>query len=270
MKPDVTIVMPVYNAAKTMDRCFESILAQTYTGWKLVCVEDVSKDDTLTRLKAWQKKIGADRFTLIANKNNLGVTKATNAGLDAVTTPYAARLDADDWWEPTKLEKQMAFLHINPEYKIIGCNYINVSSLPGEKITEKKIVLHEDDAAIRASMINMSPFAHSCIVYDMALIRQLGGYDPKVRYGQDYDLFWRMYPHTKFYNVPEFLCYRSVDPEGISVKFQKKQMLQAFHTKKKYLKLYHLPVSNYGALLEPLLVAYTPGFIRDLKRRIFG
>lgn len=268
-KADVTIVMPVYNAEKTMDRTFESILAQTYDGWKIVCVEDVSKDNTLSQLKEWQKKIGADRFTLVANQENSGVTKSTNTGLETVDTPYAARLDADDWWMPTKLEKQLAFLKKNPDYKVIGCNYINVTVTPKGPI-EKKIVLPEDDAALRRDIIKANPFAHSCVVYDMALVRELGFYDPQVRYGQDYDLFLRMYPHTQYYNIQEFLCYRAVEPEGISVKFQKGQMLQAVKTKRKYIKYYGLSPINYIYLIELWVVAYTPRFVRDLKRRFLG
>lgn len=262
---DVTILITVYNGANTLDRCLESIFTQTYKQLAVFCVDDASKDNTGEILKRWQKKFGTDRFTIVTNKDNMGVTRSSCLGLDLIKTKYAARLDADDWFAATKIEKQIAFMKKNPDYKIVGCNYININ-----KHIKKRILMVEHNEQIRHEIIKRNPFAHSCVVFETEAVLKIGKYDTSVRYGADYDLFLRMFPHTKYYNFQEFLCFRSIEADGISIKKQRDQMLQCVKSKIKYIKRYSLSRWNYIYLIEPLIVAYTPRFIRDIKRAIMG
>lgn len=263
--PLVSVVVPVYNSAETLDKCVESIFQQTYPSLSAIFINDASTDESLPKLLAWQEKIGADKVIIISNESNLGVTQSLNKGLQIAQGKYIARIDADDWWTEEKIEKQVKFLETHSQYRIVGCNYININGT-----LQRKIRMDTDDALIRKNIIRHNPFAHSCVVYSTELIQQIGGYDEKVKYGSDYDLFLRMLPYSKFYNIPEFLCYRTIQAEGISIKKQKEQMLQGVRSKIKYIREYKLSPLNYFHLWELLLVAYTPRIIRNFKRKVLG
>ena len=263
--PDVTILITIFNGSRTIDHCLESIFNQTYDEFCVVCVNDASADDSLMKLLKWQSIYGPERLLVISNEKNLGVTKSLNRGLSQARTKYTARIDADDWWEKSKLEKQMKFLKSNPDYKIIGCNYINYNGSQGKKISTP-----EDNETIRRNIIKRNPFAHSCVIYDTELVKKVGGYDESIKYGGDYDFYLRLYPFTKFHNIQEFLCFRSIENEGISIKRQHEQMMQGVKTQIKYIRKYNLSRINYIYLLELLAVAFTPKIIRNLKRTILG
>lgn len=259
-KTRITVLISIYNSSDTLDRCFQSIFNQTYKDISIICIDDASTDNSNELLHKWQRKIG--KTIIIKNSINIGLTKSLNKGLKLVNTKYVARIDADDWWDTIKLEKQIHFLNQNPEHKIIGSNYINVYNS-----NNKKIVLYEKDSQIRRTIIKKNPFAHSCVIFENNLVKKVGGYDNKVRFGQDYDLWLRCLPHTKFHNIQEFLCFRSVN-KGISIESQKKQMWQGVKTQIKYIKKYNLPLISYIYTIELLMLIIIPDFIKKIKRKI--
>ncbi len=258
------ILISLYNAEKTLDRTFESLRLQTYQDFRIIAVNDYSQDSTYQLLQKWQKQFGGNRFLLINNETNLGVTKSSNRGLQEVNEKYVARMDADDWWDKDKLLKQISFLDKKTEYGIIGCNYININ-----KKSSRKIITEKDNVVIKKNIIKKNPFAHSCVVYRTDLIQKIHGYDESIKYGGDYELYLRFFSLTKFYNIQEFLCFRSIEEEGISIKKQREQMLQCVKTKIKYLKLYDRSFLEYRHIIEPLLVALSPEWLRQVKRKLF-
>lgn len=260
-QPEVTILLAVHNGATSLHQCLESIRNQSYDSWQIFCIDDASTDETSELLTAWQQKLG-DRLIRHQNAVNLGLTKSLNLGLGMIKTPYTARIDADDWWSHEKLEQQVRFLQRHTDYGVIGCNYRNV----GQHGT-RQILLPETDEQIKRTIIQRNPFAHSCVVFRTELIQSLGGYDEQVRYGQDYDLWLRCYPHTRFCNLPDSLCWRSIG-RGISVEKQRQQMLQSIRTQLKYIRKYRMSSTHYLALAEPLIVVLAPNWLRDLKRRV--
>lgn len=102
----VSVVMPVYNAARWLKRPVESVLAQTHRALELIAVDDGSSDDSVALIEAYAR--GDDRIRLLRQPQNGGVAAARNAGLDMARGDYVAFLDADDWWHPRKLELQLA------------------------------------------------------------------------------------------------------------------------------------------------------------------
>lgn len=255
------VLISLYNAGKTLDRTFESLKAQTLQDFKIIALNDHSNDNTPKLLEEWQSVFGEDRFTLINNETNIGLTKSLNKGLSLIQEAYTARIDADDWWHPEKLEKQITFLEHYPNHGIIGCNYINVANN-----REKRVVLPETDEAIKKDMLRHNPFAHSSVVFRTDIVRNRGGYDESIRYGQDYELWLRCSLETKFHNIQEFLCFRNAE-SGISFTRQNEQMLQCLKTQIRYIKKLRRSPFEYRFLLEPLVVILTPAFIRNLKRR---
>lgn len=260
--PEVTVLLSAYNSAMTLDKTFESICDQTHMP-KIVCVDDASTDGTAEILARWHKRLG-QKLHIITNKKNLGLTRSLNKGLKVVTTPYVARIDADDWWDARKLELQANFVAANPDFGVVGCWYTNY--------TETKAVPYRPnmlDRHIRQQLMYQNQFAHSCILFERRLVQRLGGYDVTVRYGQDYELWMRCLPHTKFFNLPVNLCHRSFTG-GISIEKQKDQMKYAIKTRLKYIRKYRMSLLSYRSIIEPALVWITPRWLADLKRKMTG
>lgn len=259
------ILISLYNAEKTLDKTFESLQAQTWQDFRIIAINDCSKDNTLVLLEKWQEEFGMETFLLINNERNIGLTKSLNKGLSQINEPYTARIDADDTWDTTKLEKQISHLEKHPQCGIIGTWYKNISSKGTTKNTPP--VKNID---IKKSIFQRNPFAHSCVVFRTDLVKKVGCYDESVRYGQDYDLWLRLFQKASFANIPEFLCSRNIEGTLTSSgKNQRAQMFQCARTQLKYLKLYRQPFLRYRFVLEPLLVALTPEPIRALKRKFF-
>jgi teichuronic acid biosynthesis glycosyltransferase TuaG len=105
----VSIIVPVYNAARYIAETIEMVNAQTYKDWELILVDDASKDDSVAVIENIIKSQGK-RIRLIRKNKNEGAAAARNSGIDAAAGQYIAFLDADDIWKPEKLEKQIRFM----------------------------------------------------------------------------------------------------------------------------------------------------------------
>ena len=106
--PEVSVVINMYNSEKYLRKCIDSVLAQTFTDFELILVNDGSKDHSLDICKEYAEK---DKRIRIVDKENGGLADARNAGLDAAKGKYLEFIDADDWIEPDLLEKCVTKLH---------------------------------------------------------------------------------------------------------------------------------------------------------------
>jgi len=117
--PLVSIIMPAYNAARTIKESINSVMAQTYTHWELIVINDASTDHTADIVQKFQynyKKYASDEqnklvphefIHLITNEQNAGIAASRNKGIHAAQGAYIAFLDSDDLWHPEKLERQL-------------------------------------------------------------------------------------------------------------------------------------------------------------------
>jgi glycosyltransferase involved in cell wall biosynthesis len=260
--PEISILIATHNGELTLDRCFESLRKQTLQDFAIVCIDDASTDTTPAMLAKWKQIFGDGRMSVIRNEENLGLTTSLNRGLGRIHTKYTARIDDDDWWEPTKLEQQIEFLDQNPAYGVVGTNYLNVSSR-----AERLVRVPISDTEIRNDIFRKNPFAHSTVVFRTELVRKYGGYDESIRYGQDYELWLRLLPHTKFHNLGQTLCSRALE-NTLSTTRQREQMLTSLRTRWKYLRKYGRPIFEYVYLYDLLIIALLPEWIRRAKRRL--
>ena len=112
----ISIVVPVYNAAKFIEETIETVRNQTYTDWELLLVDDCSKDNSVQLIEGKIRELKeqgdprGDRIRLIRMPQNGGAARARNAGVDAAEGRYIAFLDADDIWRTDKLEKEMLYM----------------------------------------------------------------------------------------------------------------------------------------------------------------
>lgn len=188
--PKVSIIMGVYNCAKTLRASIDSILAQTFTDWEFVICDDGSEDNTFAILQEY-KECYPEKFLILKNEKNRGLTKTLNICIDhsSVSADYIARMDGDDISLPKRLEKQIAFLNEHEEIAFLGCNV----NLFDENGRWGKRTLPERPN--RKDFLWTSPFVHPTVLMRKQAIDIVNGYRdcPQTNRCEDYDLWMRMY-----------------------------------------------------------------------------
>lgn len=106
----ISIIVPAYRAEKVIGETIDSVVAQTYPNWELLLVEDAGGDGTVEKIERYVREHGENRIRLILQPENGGAAKARNRGLREAAGRYIAYLDADDLWEPEKLERELRFM----------------------------------------------------------------------------------------------------------------------------------------------------------------
>ena len=139
MKPKISIIIPVYKAEKTIDKCVESVLNQTFSDWELLLIEDGSPDNSGKRCDYWAEK---DSRILSFHQDNQGPGAARNLGLDMANGLYVNFVDSDDWLSPHFLEH---YMELAGKYDIVfsGCikeydNDKQLKSIPYKSSTDKE------------------------------------------------------------------------------------------------------------------------------------
>lgn len=153
-RPMVSVIMPAYNGERFIEAAIRSVMAQTFTDWELIVIDDGSQDatvDVITRL------MGEDpRITLLRNEKNLGVANTRNRGLDLAAGGYVALLDSDDLWYPEKLEKQVALAR-QTGADVVYCSYAIVDEHGRKKCDDFLVPETTDfDAFLVKSVISCS------------------------------------------------------------------------------------------------------------------
>lgn len=106
----VSIIVPVYNVKKYIVETVECVSCQTYDNWELLLIDDCSNDGTAQELDEYLKRTDDDRIKVTHMSENIGAAKARNFGVEQARGRYIAYLDADDLWEPQKVERELAFM----------------------------------------------------------------------------------------------------------------------------------------------------------------
>lgn len=127
--PKVSIIVPVYKAEKYIKRCVDSIIAQTFSDWELLLIDDGSPDRSGEIIEDYAK---ADARVRVFHKENGGVSSARNLGLDNAQGEYLTFVDADDWIDADNLAVCLP---------VIEQNRLDVLQFPFKRIDEKGIVL---------------------------------------------------------------------------------------------------------------------------------
>jgi len=136
----ISIIMPAFNAQKTIAESVTSVLAQDYLEWELIIINDCSVDQT--KDIAQEFVISDPRVKLLTLEKNVGIAKARNTGIQHATGRYLAFLDSDDVWKPNKLSTQLQFM-VSNDYSFSFTSYELMDfegQLLGKTIRAKKVV----------------------------------------------------------------------------------------------------------------------------------
>jgi glycosyltransferase involved in cell wall biosynthesis len=182
--PQISIVIPVYNAQKTLSACLHSIFNQTFKNYEIIVVNDGSTDKSLAILKKFQSKI------TVINQKNQGAAKARNEGAKVSKAPFIIFCDADVTMKPKMLEIMYKTLQANPNISYVYSDF---------KFGLKTFKLWKFSSEI----LKEKPYIHTT-----SLIRRKHflGFDKNLKRFQDWDLWLNMLKHGYTgYHIPEVL-----------------------------------------------------------------
>lgn len=136
--PLISIIVPVYNAEKTLNRCVDSIVVQTFTNWELLLINDGSKDHSGEICDKYALK---DSRIRVFHTENGGVASARQVGLDYSCGEYVIHVDSDDWIEPTMLKELYSIVKIN-NVDIVICDYYVNTDFKQDYVVQKPLGKH--------------------------------------------------------------------------------------------------------------------------------
>lgn len=189
-QPIISIVMPVRDAAATLDAAVASIREQTERDWELIAVDDGSEDDSAARLAALA---AADARIRVRSTARRGLVPALQTGLGLAHGALIARMDADDLARPERLARQRAHLETHPETGLVATRV----AFDGDRATAGGYaryvdwtngLLSADD--IRLGSFIESPFAHPSVMFRRDVVDRHGGY-AQGDFPEDYELWLR-------------------------------------------------------------------------------
>lgn len=207
----VSIITPSYNSAKFIKQCIESVIAQTYTNWEMLIVDDYSSDNSLQILKKYNDK----RIQLIELDKNVGASESRNVAIRKAKGKYIAFLDSDDLWEPQKLEKQISFM----ETEDIAFSFSTYQPMSDD---ESKLysIIHAPKIVTYSSYLKKTIIGCLTVVIDR---EKTGGFEmPNIRSSHDMAL-WLLIMRRGFdaYGLDENLArYRIVSTSNTANKWR--------------------------------------------------
>ncbi|NMG08966.1 glycosyltransferase [Brasilonema sp. UFV-L1] len=221
--PKVSVIIPAYNAIAYLKEAVESVLKQTFTDFEILIVDDGSSDGTVE----WVSQIKDPRVRLISQQNQ-GSSGARNTGITAASGEYIALLDADDIWEPTKLEKQVRHLEENPSVGLVDTWTVLINQQG--KSTGRVVVSHAEGDDVWKQLVQ---FKTVCACDSTPLIRRscfetVGLFNRELPFLEDLDMWIRLAARYRFAVIKEVLVRYRQHPGSKSTNCQ--GTLEAFRT----------------------------------------
>lgn len=193
--PLISVVIPVYNAEKTIRETIESVLNQTFTDFEIIVINDGSQDATVEIVSSIK-----DPRLKVFSYPNAGQAIARNRGISHAVGEFISFLDADDLWTPDKLEAQLKALKENPQAAVAysWTNYIDESS---KFLRQGSYVSVSGDVHKNLLVVNFVENGSNPLIRAKALA-DVGGFDASVTPAEDWDMWLRLAARYQFVAVP--------------------------------------------------------------------
>lgn len=187
LEPLVSIVTPCYNSAAFITETLESVIAQTYTNWEMIVVDDRSSDNTCQIVEVFALRHKGIR--LIALKENAGVSNARNIGIMEAKGKYIAFLDSDDIWLKDKLSRQVSYMEkellpltfcaykrINEQGKVISGQIPVPATVDYRALLAHNVVIFSTSMMLKSVVgdLKFSRAGHEDWIFLLQLLKQCG------------------------------------------------------------------------------------------------
>ena len=185
----VTVLIPAFNAAATIRRAIDSVLAQTHDNFEVIVVDDGSSDATAGIVATYD----SNRIRLLRLTRNQGESAAMNEGIAAAAGDFIAFLDADDEWLPANLVTQVRALQCNPNavMAVCGCRFVGPR---GDVIRVETGIppYAQNRAEVWRSLLAESLIAKPCVLARAEALRAVGPFDTRLAVSADQDMWIRL------------------------------------------------------------------------------
>ena len=237
MKPDISVIMSVYNGETYLEEAIESIRNQTFKNWELIVINDCSKDRTGEILENFTRL--DDRIKVHANEVNLKLPASLNKAIALSSGKYIARMDADDISLPDRLKKQFEFMEENTDISLSSCRFMTVKN--GVYMSGGAGGRCDNDA-LKTMLLLANPILHPGVIAKAEIMKKYK-YDTTLTCTEDLELWTRMVTNNeKIEILPEcLLIYRLHDKQITSTTLER-QHTEVLKIQEKY----------YGALLRKM------------------
>lgn len=240
MMPKVSVIMSVYNCEKYVACAMDSILSQSYSDFEFIVINDGSTDNTSSIVLSYK-----DKRIIYHEQDNIGLTKSLNKGIKMSNGEYIARIDADDYSMPKRLEKQVMYLDNNKEVALLGTSYCMYNVKSGWLEYISHTMTH--DQIKKYMVIRGTPFRHSSVMFRRSVVNEIGPYNEKCMQAQDYEYWLRI---ANSYNVAimsEYLCIsrRNISDSIVAKRSQFKHAKITYEYKMKAMELYGYSVRDH-------------------------
>lgn len=229
MKPEISVIMSVYNGETYLKEAIESVVKQTFKNWELIIINDCSTDSTSEILAEFASN--DERIKVYTNEVNLKLPTSLNKAISLCNGKYIARMDADDICLPDRFEKQYKFMEENQDVALSSCRFMTVkngvyaSGGAGGRC---------DNEALRAMLLVVNPILHPGVIAKAEVMKKFN-YDTTLTCTEDLELWTRMaMDNQKMQILPEcLLIYRLHDKQITSTTLER-QHTEVLKIQKKY------------------------------------
>ena len=213
----VTVLMPVFNACDYVDAAINSVINQNFEDWHLLIINDGSTDNTAEVLEQFKDH---PQITIQTNPKNLKLIATLNSGLELITSPYIARLDADDIMRPNRLYEQTKFMEANKKVMLCGMGFYSFSE-KGDYRTETLYPSSQEEIVFR-HLVNIS-LCHGTIIIRNKITDQLI-FNDDYPHAEDYELFEKISAVYKVTNLNTIGTSVRIHEESVSQVFKETQL----------------------------------------------
>tara|TARA_A100001015_G_scaffold230112_1_gene260286 strand:- start:149 stop:1045 length:897 start_codon:yes stop_codon:yes gene_type:complete len=192
----VTVLMAVYNGGPFLKSALESILKQTYSDFDFLIIDDASNDNTVQIINSYKDQ----RIKLISLNKNIGQTAALNYGLEQISTKWVARMYADDYSDPRRIEEQIKVINNDTSICCVGTNAWIFHANPNKTADYIKKPANDDE--IKNYLLHGHPIIHASILIRLDILKKIGQFNEEYKIAADLDLYDRLLSSSrKFINI---------------------------------------------------------------------
>lgn len=219
----VTVLMSVHNEKREyLQTAISSIVAQTYKNIEFLIIDDASDSECHEILEEIIRPY--PYIKLMVNEKNIGITKSLYNGVKQAQGDFIARMDADDFSLPSRLETQVRFLEENPRIDILGGAVVSF----GAKSVFMSPCSGMDDDEIKSELFFTSALCHPAVMIRKSFLQQYNlNYDQNVNKGQDYDFWERCSVYGRFTILKDVVLYYRIHDKQITSQNKSEQVQTA-------------------------------------------
>lgn len=259
----ISVIMGIYNCGPTLAEALDSLLAQTYQGFKVIMCDDGSTDNTLEVAQTYVDRYPG-KFILIRNEENLKLAATLNHCLEYVDTEYVARMDGDDLCDPARFAKQIDFLDNHPQYSHVS-TAMKLFDEDGFYGQTKPAVKEPSGDQFRCG----TPYCHAPSMFRHEALIKVNGYtaEPYVERVEDYYLWYKFHKAgLQGYNMEEPLYWMRNDKNAFARRTVKDR-LRGCKVELEVLKGLNVKFRYFYAIRDVMKCLVPMSVVRFLKKR---